>query len=71
MQRYGPRNSRRILRYLRKSYVNRAGRRLRSVIRRILGIRSDVILSMRTGSVHGMAHAPFVRPFICMGSRFI
>ena len=29
--------------------MNRAGRRLRSVIRRILGIRSDVILSMRTG----------------------
>ena len=29
--------------------MNRAGRRLRSVIRRILGVRSDVILSMCTG----------------------
>ena len=29
--------------------MNRAGRRLRSVIRRMLGVRSDVILSMRTG----------------------
>ena len=29
--------------------MNRAGRRLRSVIRRILGVRSDVILNMRTG----------------------
>ena len=53
MLRYGRRNSRRILRRLRKSYVNGAGRseRSKALSRRFLGSICDVILSMR-------AHAP-------------